>query len=126
MKPAEASITEELLEWTFPKNPETTGDIERTIYHTPGPFYRMVFRGKNFDHPTGSMIDADSSTRETDLLVGVRFGAAAGEPIDHGNDIFGATVQLAARLCAQAVPEQIVVSKSSRSFVSGKASPSSC
>ncbi len=126
MKPAEASITEELLEWTFPENPETTGDIERTIYHTPGPLYRMVFRGKNFDHPTGSMIDADSSTRETDLLVGVRFGAAAGEPIDHGNDIFGATVQLAARLCAQPCRSRSSCGMSSRSFVSGKGSPSSC
>lgn len=40
----------------------------------------------------------------------LRIGAAAGEPVEHNQDIFGSTVQLAARLCAQAEPEQIVVS----------------
>lgn len=40
----------------------------------------------------------------------VRIGAAAGEPVEHANDIFGSTVQLAARLCAQAAPSQILVS----------------
>ena len=40
----------------------------------------------------------------------IRIGAAAGEPIEHANDIFGSTVQLAARLCAQAAPSQILVS----------------
>jgi class 3 adenylate cyclase len=46
----------------------------------------------------------------TDLPVKVRIGGAAGEPVDHGNDIFGSTVQLAARLCSHASPDQIVVS----------------
>ena len=49
-------------------------------------------------------------SEETDLPVKVRIGGAAGEPVDHGNDIFGSTVQLAARLCSHAAPEQIVVS----------------
>jgi class 3 adenylate cyclase len=40
----------------------------------------------------------------------VRIGAAAGEPVEHANDIFGSTVQLAARLCAHAAPSQILVS----------------
>lgn len=40
----------------------------------------------------------------------VRIGAAAGEPVEHRNDLFGSTVQLAARLCAHARPEQILVS----------------
>ncbi len=40
----------------------------------------------------------------------VRIGAAAGEPVERDKDIFGSTVQLAARLCAQAEPEQILVS----------------
>jgi class 3 adenylate cyclase len=42
--------------------------------------------------------------------VRVRIGGAAGEPVEHDNDIFGSTVQLAARLCSHAEPEQIVVS----------------
>jgi class 3 adenylate cyclase len=42
--------------------------------------------------------------------VKVRIGGAAGEPVERGGDIFGSTVQLAARLCSHAEPEQIVVS----------------
>ena len=40
----------------------------------------------------------------------VRIGAAAGEPVEDHDDLFGSTVQLAARLCAQAEPEQSLVS----------------
>jgi len=40
----------------------------------------------------------------------VRIGAAAGEPVEHHSDLFGSTVQLAARLCSHAQPEQILVS----------------
>lgn len=40
----------------------------------------------------------------------VRIGAAAGEPVEHHHDLFGCTVQLAARLCSHASPEQILVS----------------
>lgn len=39
-----------------------------------------------------------------------RIGAAAGEPIEHHRDLFGSTVQLAARLCSHAQPDQILVS----------------
>ena len=42
--------------------------------------------------------------------IKVRIGAAAGEPVEHRNDLFGSTVQLAARLCSHAEPEQILVS----------------
>jgi class 3 adenylate cyclase len=40
----------------------------------------------------------------------VRIGAAAGEPVEQRNDLFGSTVQLAARLCAHAQPDQVLVS----------------
>ena len=42
--------------------------------------------------------------------IKVRIGGAAGEPVERNNDIFGSTVQLAARLCSHAEPEQILVS----------------
>jgi len=42
--------------------------------------------------------------------IEVRIGVAAGEPVEHHSDLFGCTVQLAARLCAHAEPEQILVS----------------
>jgi class 3 adenylate cyclase len=45
-----------------------------------------------------------------ELPVKVRIGAAAGEPVENHLDLFGATVQLAARLCSHAQPEQSLVS----------------
>jgi class 3 adenylate cyclase len=50
----------------------------------------------------------------------VRVGAAAGEPVEHRNDLFGSTVQLAARLCAHAQPEQILVSNAIAELCLGK------
>jgi class 3 adenylate cyclase len=40
----------------------------------------------------------------------VRLGMAAGEPVDHDDDIFGAAVTMANRICSSAGPGQIYVS----------------
>jgi len=53
----------------------------------------------------------------------VRIGAAAGEPVDHQHDLFGSTVQLAARLCSYAQPEQILVSSAIADMCIGKGLP---
>jgi class 3 adenylate cyclase len=50
----------------------------------------------------------------------IRIGAAAGEPVEREGDFFGSTVQLAARLCAHAQPEQIVVSNAVAELCIGK------
>jgi len=50
----------------------------------------------------------------------VRVGAAAGEPVEQHNDLFGSTVQLAARLCAHAQPEQILVTNAIAELCLGK------
>src|SRR5215467_5055932 len=50
----------------------------------------------------------------------VRVGAAVGEPVEQHNDLFGSTVQLAARLCAHAEPEQILVSNAIAELCLGK------
>jgi class 3 adenylate cyclase len=50
----------------------------------------------------------------------VRVGAAAGEPVEQNNDLFGSTVQLAARLCTHAQPEQILVSNAIPDLCIGK------
>jgi class 3 adenylate cyclase len=50
----------------------------------------------------------------------VRVGAAAGEPVEQHNDLFGCTVQLAARLCAHAQPEQILVTNAIAELCIGK------
>jgi len=40
----------------------------------------------------------------------VRIGLAAGEPVDHNDDLFGAAVNLASRICGAADPGSILVS----------------
>jgi class 3 adenylate cyclase len=46
------------------------------------------------------------------MRLRVRIGAASGEPVEHHNDLFGSTVQLAARLCSAAEPDEVLVSAS--------------
>ena len=53
----------------------------------------------------------------------VRVGVAAGEPVEHHNDLFGCTVQLAARLCSHAQAEQILVSNVVAELCEGKILP---
>ena len=50
----------------------------------------------------------------------VRIGIAAGEPVTERGDIFGATVQLAARLCSSAAPGEICLSDALRGLAIGK------
>lgn len=40
----------------------------------------------------------------------IRIGVHAGEPVEDSNDLFGRTVQLAARICQDAEPDAIVIS----------------
>jgi len=53
----------------------------------------------------------------------LRVGVAAGEPIDHANDLFGTAVQLAHRLCAHAEPQQMLVSNAVAELCAGKMLP---
>lgn len=55
--------------------------------------------------------------------VRVRIGAAAGEPVEREHDFFGATVQMAARLCSHAEPDQILVSNVVAELCVGKGLP---
>ena len=51
----------------------------------------------------------------------ISIGVSAGEPVtDDNNDLFGAAVQLAARLCAAALPGAIAVSVAVRELCRGK------
>lgn len=49
--------------------------------------------------------------REGSEAIHVRIGVDCGEPVEDSNDLFGSTVQLAARLCSAAEPDQILVSE---------------
>jgi class 3 adenylate cyclase len=52
--------------------------------------------------------------------VRVRIGMSAGEPVTERDDLFGAAVQLAARLCQRAKPGTILVSSGVRDLALGK------
>ena len=54
------------------------------------------------------------------MPVRIRIGMAAGEPVTERNDLFGATVQLAARLCSRADPGGILVASAVHDLALGK------
>jgi class 3 adenylate cyclase len=54
------------------------------------------------------------------IAIRVRIGMAAGEPVTERNDLFGATVQLAARLCSRADPGGILVAGAVHDLALGK------
>ena len=66
---------------------------------------------------------AKHQEEHTEYPLKVRIGAAAGEPVEREHDLFGATVQLAARLCAHAQPDQILVSNVVAELCLGKGLP---
>ncbi len=53
---------------------------------------------------------AKREQESSEFPIQVRIGAAAGEPVENHLDLFGVTVQLAARLCSHAQPKQSLVS----------------
>ena len=66
---------------------------------------------------------AKHQEEHTEYPLKVRIGAAAGEPVEREHDLFGATVQLAARLCSHAQPDQILVSNVVAELCLGKGLP---
>lgn len=78
----------------------------REIKHT-GDGFMVVF--EEADKALGwSLAVRESFEQHSDLDV--RLGMAAGEPVDRDDDIFGAAVTMANRICSSAGPEQIYVS----------------
>jgi adenylate cyclase len=63
---------------------------------------------------------AARNTANPEDAVRVRIGLNAGEPIAEGADLFGASVQLARRICDRAEPGQVLVSDVVRQLVAGK------
>ena len=56
----------------------------------------------------------------TPETISIRIGLSAGEPVEKSDDIFGATVQLAARTCTECPPDRILVSNVIRELCLGK------
>jgi len=82
----------------------------REVKHT-GDGFLVVF--DDVDKALGWSLDVRESFQERSDLD-VRLGMAAGEPVDHDNDLFGAVVTMASRICSAAGPEQILVSNEVR------------
>src|SRR5215207_9684175 len=53
---------------------------------------------------------ADHNLENAEEAIAIRTGVSAGEPVTESGDLFGACVQLAARLCARSRPGTILVS----------------
>jgi class 3 adenylate cyclase len=60
------------------------------------------------------------NSEHPDVPIHVRIGLSAGEPVEDSDDIFGASVQLARRICDCAEPGQILVSNVVRELAIGK------
>lgn len=63
---------------------------------------------------------AEHARERPDEPMRVRIGMSAGEPVAEGDDLFGAAVQLAARLCALAEPGAVMVAAVLRDLSIGK------
>lgn len=68
-------------------------------------------------------IQTNLSKKDQKHALKVRIGVAAGEPVEHHHDLFGCTVQLAARLCAFAQGQQIMVASVVQELCLGKKLP---
>jgi class 3 adenylate cyclase len=66
---------------------------------------------------------SDHARQNTNTPVRIRVGIAAGEPVERHEDLFGCAVQLAARLCAHAQAEEILVSNVVAELCVGKQLP---
>ena len=63
---------------------------------------------------------AARAAEQPEIPLGLRVGLNAGEPVVEEQDLFGASVQLARRICDHAAPGQIVVSDVVRQLAMGK------
>ncbi len=66
---------------------------------------------------------AQYEAEHSESSIKVRIGAAAGEPVQRHGDLFGSTVQLAARLCSHAQPQQVLISDAVAELCIGNALP---
>jgi class 3 adenylate cyclase len=83
--------------------------------------FRSVVGGLEASIDIQRSLAADGTSRgAADENISVRIGMAAGEPVTERNDLFGATVQLAARLCARADPGTILVAGPVHDLALGK------
>lgn len=91
------------------------------VKHT-GDGMMVSFRAVSAALEAAVAIQRDLAARNetADHPLAVRIGVAAGEPLEERDDLFGAAVQLAARLCDRAATGSILVSGAVRDLAIGK------
>ncbi len=62
----------------------------------------------------------DRNEQHPEQRVRVRIGLNAGEPVAEDGDLFGTSIQLAARICARAEPGQVLAANVVRELAAGK------
>jgi len=97
----------------------------REIKHTGDGFMTSFASvGDSVEFSIATLRAFDSHNQENPgTALRLRIGMSAGEPVAEDKDLFGATVQLAARLCAAAEPEQIIVPSVVHELCLGKKLP---
>jgi len=65
-------------------------------------------------------VQREFAARSEEIPLRVRVGLNAGEPVAEEEDLFGTSVQMAARVCAHAEPGQIVAANVVRELAAGK------
>jgi class 3 adenylate cyclase len=109
------SIVREALAETGGREVKHTGDGIMASFVSAAAAVKCATRIQNgLSKPGGN---------DEDRTLKVRVGLAAGEPVEHHDDLFGATVQLAARLCALAQPDQIMAASVVHDLCLGKKLP---
>lgn len=62
----------------------------------------------------------DHNQTDPEIKLYVRIGLSAGEPVEENQDLFGTTVQLAARICNHADAEEILMAHTVQELCAGK------
>ena len=108
-------IVHEALAATGGREVKHTGDGIMSVFHSASSAIRCAMKIQQDIARYGA--------GHPELAFQVRIGAAAGEPVERHDDFFGAAVQLAARLCAHADPQQILMSSTVAELCIGKSLP---
>ncbi len=93
----------------------------RVVKHTgDGMMASFTSVGRAIESAIAIQRRIDEYSRRADVPFMIRIGLSAGEPVTENDDLFGAVVQLAARLCASAEAGCIYASSAVRELAVGK------
>jgi class 3 adenylate cyclase len=93
----------------------------REVKHTgDGIFASFSYLSRAVESGMGIQRRFDEEGDQVSHAARVSIGISAGEPVDQHEDLFGAAVNLAARICGHAAPGQILVSSAVRELCVGK------